>query len=288
MFAPTRTWRRWHRKVNINQKRYAVASALAASAIPALVLARGHQIATIPEVPLVVATDAVETLNKTKNALALLAKLKADADVARCKETQRHTGKARLRNRAKKIKVGPLVITGNKGATAYKAFRNLAGVQVTSVWDLDLLKLAPGGHLGRFIIWTQAAFEYLNTLFGTQGTPSTIKQGYFLPRPIMANADVRRVIMADTIQASIKPRVGRSERTHRPNYLTNKKALARINPYALVEKSHARDRSASRNKARVAKAGKPKKVRKANPKFPKKNSYKKFLYAKYRKTVFGQ
>lgn len=23
MFAPTKTWRRWHRKININQKRYA-------------------------------------------------------------------------------------------------------------------------------------------------------------------------------------------------------------------------------------------------------------------------
>jgi ribosomal protein L4 len=30
--------------VNINQKRYAVASALAASALPSLVLARGHRI----------------------------------------------------------------------------------------------------------------------------------------------------------------------------------------------------------------------------------------------------
>lgn len=37
-------WRRWHRKVNINQKRYAVCSALAASALPSLVLARGHRI----------------------------------------------------------------------------------------------------------------------------------------------------------------------------------------------------------------------------------------------------
>lgn len=44
MFAPTKVWRRWHRKVNINQKRYAVASALAASALPSLVLARGHRI----------------------------------------------------------------------------------------------------------------------------------------------------------------------------------------------------------------------------------------------------
>jgi large subunit ribosomal protein L4e len=44
MFAPTKVWRRWHRKININQKRYAVVSALAASALPSLVLARGHKI----------------------------------------------------------------------------------------------------------------------------------------------------------------------------------------------------------------------------------------------------
>lgn len=44
MFAPTKTWRRWHRKININLKRYAVVSALAASALPALVLARGHRV----------------------------------------------------------------------------------------------------------------------------------------------------------------------------------------------------------------------------------------------------
>ena len=44
MFAPTKIWRRWHRKVNLNQKRYAVASALAATALPSLVLARGHRI----------------------------------------------------------------------------------------------------------------------------------------------------------------------------------------------------------------------------------------------------
>lgn len=252
MFAPTRTWRRWHRKVNINQRRYAVASALAASAVPALVLARGHQIATIPEVPLVVSTDVVETLTKTKNALALLTKLRAEADVARCKNVQRHSGKARLRNRSKKIKVGPLIVTGNKGATAHRAFRNLAGVQVTGIWDLDLLKLAPGGHVGRFIIWTQAAFEYLNTLFGAPGTPSTIKRGYFLPRPIMANPDVRRVIMADTIADAARPAIGRSKKVYKPNYLTNKRALARINPYAVKVLGDRKHVSGVRTAQRIA------------------------------------
>ncbi len=60
MFAPNKTWRRWHRKINIKQKRYAVVSALAASALPALVMARGHRIEEVAEVPLVIDDSAGE------------------------------------------------------------------------------------------------------------------------------------------------------------------------------------------------------------------------------------
>lgn len=41
MFAPTRIWRRWHRKINVNQKRYAMVSAIAATSSPALVMSKG-------------------------------------------------------------------------------------------------------------------------------------------------------------------------------------------------------------------------------------------------------
>lgn len=240
MFAPTRTWRRWHRKVNVNQKRYAVASAIAASSVPALVLARGHRVSGIPELPLVVATDAVETLTKTKAALALLTKLKANEDVERTKVTKKSSGKARLRNRSKKIKAGPLVVVGNKGTTAQRAFRNLAGVQVANVNSLNLLLLAPGGHLGRFIIWTQSAFDQLNTVFGTADKASTVKKGYFLPRPIMANPDVRRVIQSDSVQALVSAKPERFVRFKRPNYLKHAKALYKLNPYAAVEHGNAK------------------------------------------------
>merc|ERR1712100_5295 len=57
MFAPTKTWRRWHRRVNLKQKRYAVCSALAASAVPSLLMARGHHVENVPEVPLVISND---------------------------------------------------------------------------------------------------------------------------------------------------------------------------------------------------------------------------------------
>merc|ERR1712233_250617 len=63
MFAPTKVWRKWHRKVNLNERRYAVASAIAASACPPLVMARGHRIDDVPELPLVV-DSSVDSLAK--------------------------------------------------------------------------------------------------------------------------------------------------------------------------------------------------------------------------------
>jgi ribosomal protein L4 len=82
MFAPTKTWRRWHRKININQKRYAVASALAASAVPALVMARGHRIEQVPEVPLVI-SDQAQSITKTSKAVEVRAAVRGRAQEGR-------------------------------------------------------------------------------------------------------------------------------------------------------------------------------------------------------------
>ncbi|PIO72169.1 ribosomal protein, L4/L1 family, partial [Teladorsagia circumcincta] len=71
MFAPLKVFRRWHRHVNIAQKRYAICSAIAASGIPALVQARGHVIDKVAEVPLVV-SDKIESFRKTKEAVTFL------------------------------------------------------------------------------------------------------------------------------------------------------------------------------------------------------------------------
>ena len=68
MFAPIKVWRKWHHRINKNQRRSATCSALAASALPSLVIARGHQIDTVAEVPLVVANE-LESVSKTKDAV---------------------------------------------------------------------------------------------------------------------------------------------------------------------------------------------------------------------------
>ena len=85
MFAPTKTWRRWHRRINVNQRRYAMCSALAATALPSLVMARGHRVDNIGEVPLVV-DNSIESLTKTKDAVKLLKALNAYSDVQKCIE----------------------------------------------------------------------------------------------------------------------------------------------------------------------------------------------------------
>ena len=76
MYAPTKIWRRWHRHVNVGQRRFAVVSALAASAVPALVQARGHRVDQVEEVPLVVKTGDIK---KTSQAVALLKAVRCSA-----------------------------------------------------------------------------------------------------------------------------------------------------------------------------------------------------------------
>merc|ERR1712196_137654 len=52
----------------------------------------------------------------------------------------------------------------------------MGGVELAHVDSLNLLQLAPGGHLGRFCVWTQGAFEKLDTVFGTMTKPSSSRK----------------------------------------------------------------------------------------------------------------
>ena len=108
-----------------------------------------------------------------------------------------------MRNRRRASKLGPLIIYGkDQGLT--KAFRNIPGVDLVSVNKLNLLKLAPGGHVGRFCIWTESAFARLNALYGTWREKSKLKSDYNLPQPIMTGTDLSRLLKSDEIQKVIR------------------------------------------------------------------------------------
>jgi len=252
MFAPTKTWRKWHQKINLNQKRYAVSSALAASAVPALVLARGHKIEKVSEIPLVVANELVDNLSKTSAAVALLKKLEAYADVQRVVESRHiRAGKGKSRNRRYVQRLGPLVVHGDKDS-ARKAFRNIPGIDLVNVNHLNLLQLAPGGHLGRFVIWTKDAFERLDTLYGSY-TKASVKRGFSLPRPMLTNTDVSRIINSDEVQSILRPKHNKRKRpVQKKNPLRNLGALIKLNPYAKTLRRNALLAKVQRDKKKAA------------------------------------
>jgi len=233
MFNPTRTWRKWHRKINVNQKRYAVASALAASALPSLVLARGHKISEVPEVPLVV-DNAAESLQLTKAAIAHLKAVGAFSDVEKVKDSRKlRRGKGKMRNRRHVQRLGPLVVYKEDNGIV-QAMRNLPGVELAQVERLNLLQLAPGGHMGRFIVWTQSAFEALNGIYGSVTRESTQKSGYTLPQNVMMNSDITRLINSDEVQSKVKPAINTIVRKRlKKNPLKNLGVKVRLNPYAM-------------------------------------------------------
>ena len=236
MFAPTKIWRKWHRKVPLQQKRFAVVSALAASALPSLVMARGHDIEDVAEVPLVV-DNSMEALKKTALAVKLLKRLGAYDDVERVKATRKlRAGKGKMRNRRFKQRRGPLIVY-DKDEGITKACRNLPGVDLCNVNALNLLQLAPGGHVGRFIIWTKNAVLKLDSIYGTGESGSSIKKNFVLPKSIMANSDIARIINSDEIQSVIRPAKQRDIWIPRKkNPLRNKEEMYKLNPYARVTK----------------------------------------------------
>lgn len=239
MFAPTRVWRRWHRKVNVNQKRYAMVSAIAATGVPALVMSKGHMVNEVPEIPLVV-TDKIQEYNKTKQATIFLHRIKAWSDIQKVYKSKRfRAGKGKMRNRRRIQRRGPLIIYHqDQGLT--RAFRNIPGVDLINVSRLNLLKLAPGGHVGRFVIWTQSAFEQLNALYGTWKKKSTLKKDYNLPMPKMVNTDLSRLFKSEEIKSVLKaPRKTIVRRVRKLNPLRNTRAMLKLNPFAAVLKRKA-------------------------------------------------
>lgn len=268
MYSPTKIWRRWHAKTQLNQKRYATVSAVAASSLASLVTARGHSIGKLAEVPLVL-DSSVQSIKKTKEAVKVLKRVGAGADLARCAASRLvQSGKRKHRGRCHTGRVGPLVVY-NKDDGIVRAVRNLPGVQTCNVRRLNLLTLAPNGTLGRFIIWTQDAVEALDGVFGTFTTASYQKKGYKLPRSVMANADLDRIINSTEIQSVLRARKTVRRKAAKVNTLTNFRAHIKLNPYALVARRVEVAAQIRAQKARAAKLADKKREKTIYPIAPK-------------------
>ncbi|KAA8518809.1 hypothetical protein F0562_016417 [Nyssa sinensis] len=222
--------------------------------VPSLVMARGHRIETVPEIPLVI-SDSAESVEKTSGAIKILKEVGAYPDAEKAKDSHSiRPGKGKMRNRRYISRKGPLIVYGTEGSKLVKAFRNIPGVEVANVERLNLLKLAPGGHLGRFIIWTKSAFEKLDSIYGSFEKPSEKKKGYVLPRSKMVNADLARIINSDEVQSVVRPIKKDVKRAPmKKNPLKNLNTLLKLNPYAKTARRMALLAEAQRVKAKKEK-----------------------------------
>merc|ERR1719297_61883 len=127
-------------------------------------MARGHRVGEGSELPLVVSSGA-EAIQKTKQGVEMLKKLGCEEEMQRVIDSKKvRKGKGKMRNRRYVMRRGPLVIY-DEDSGIVKAMRNIPGVETACVSRLNLLKLAPGGNFGRFIIWTEGAFKKLNDVY---------------------------------------------------------------------------------------------------------------------------
>jgi len=287
MFNPTKTWRKWHRKTNVTQKRHALCACLAASGVPALVMARGHVIDEVPELPLVI-SDESNKISKTKEAYALLKTLGCVAELEKVRESRKiRCGKGKARNRRYVMKKGPLVVHNltkeeSNEASLAKAFRNIPGVEVAHCDRLNLLQLAPGGAFGRFVIYTESAMKKLSKLYGTLKGGSELKKGYTIPRSCMTNTDITRIINSTEVQSALNTRKETPKIkacSQKKNPLKNRSVLGRLCPWTAVEKRMAKKAHAKSADAKKKAADKKKVVKKAHKKASK--TFYKNLQAPY-------
>jgi len=162
---PPKAEKKISKEIPKKEKRLALHSAIAATGVKEVVESRGHAIEDVPDFPLIVADD-IENLKKTKEIRDALYNLGLGPDIYRVKESVKiRAGRGKMRGRRKKMAVGPLIVV-SKNAGILEGARNILGVDVAAVEDLNVELLAPGSHLGRLTLWSSSSIEKLRNLTG--------------------------------------------------------------------------------------------------------------------------
>lgn len=152
---PPKTDRVWERKLNTQERRKAIRSALAATLSADLAKNRGHR---VPAGYPFVVESKLEDLKTTKDVYAVLNHLGLEAELERTAEKQARAGKGKMRGRRFRTKVGPLLVV-SKSCDLLKAARNIPGVEVVVADKLNAELLAPGAVPGRLTLFSEAAVE---------------------------------------------------------------------------------------------------------------------------------
>jgi len=142
-------------RINPKERRLAIRSAVAATGIPEAVKARGHRLSA-GKLPVVV-SDSIQSIKKSSEAKKILDALGFAQDLQRASDGRKpRSGIARLRKGGVRTPRSVLIVIAKDDGIS-KAARNIPGVEVAQVKDLNMNELAPGGNAGRLTAWSEGA-----------------------------------------------------------------------------------------------------------------------------------
>lgn len=147
----------WDKKINKQERRKAIRSAMSATVISSLVEKRGHK---VPKSYPFIADTPIESLSKTDEVMKLLLSFGLKEELERSSIKKVRAGRGTMRGRKYKTKRGPLLVVSQPCALQ-KAAKNIPGIDVRVVSRVNTEILAPGTDYGRLTIWTKAAIEKL-------------------------------------------------------------------------------------------------------------------------------
>lgn len=151
--------RNWDKDINEKERRKGIRSAIAATMDEDAVRERGHRIDDV-ELPLIV-DEGIESLERTSEVKDLLESLGLTEELERVSEKQSRAGKGSNRGRPAREKAGPLLVVAEDGGIS-RAARNIPGVEVRQVEQLNAEALAPGTEPGRLVVWSENAVKKLD------------------------------------------------------------------------------------------------------------------------------
>lgn len=152
---PPKAEKIWALKMNIQERRKAIRSAIAATMNQEIVKGRGHKAESM------VVESKFEDLKKTKEVFEFMNKVGFENEIERVSEKKIRSGKGKNRGRPYKKKKGPLFVVSKK-CSLITAAKNMEGVDICLVKDLNAEILAPGTDAGRLTVWSEKAIELMD------------------------------------------------------------------------------------------------------------------------------
>lgn len=160
---PPKVEKKLAKKINKKEYQYALKSALAALSQKELVEKRGHLLPPqINKTPLVI-EDQIEKINKAKEIIKILKRLGLEEELSRAKEKKVRAGKGKMRGRKYKKRKSLLIVV-NKDKGIGQGGKNIPGVEVVTLHNLNVELLAPGTHPGRLSLWSESAIKNLEKI----------------------------------------------------------------------------------------------------------------------------